>query len=100
MLLLGCPICPTTYAILEIYKIRCLHKVQSYDYAIYLNQKARSEIKWWRDNVATCNGHSISEIMGLDNWQFEIYTDASILGWGATLFKSGKSISKTGGRSG
>ena len=83
---------------LEIYKIRYLHKVQSYDYAIYLNQKARSEIKWWRDNVATCNGRSISEIMGLDNWQFEIYTDASILGWGATLFKSGKSISKTGGR--
>ena len=52
---------------LEIYKIRYLHKVQSYDYAIYLNKKARSEIKWWRDNVATFKGRSISEIMGLDN---------------------------------
>ena len=75
---------------LEIYSIRYLHKVQSYDYAIYLNQKARSEIKWWRDNVATFKDHSISEIMGLDNWQFEIYSDASLLGWGATLFNSGK----------
>ena len=53
---------------LEIYKIRYLHKVQTYDYAIYLNQKARSEIIWWRDNVATYNGCSISAIMGLDNW--------------------------------
>ena len=52
---------------LDIYKIRYLHKVQSYYYAIYLNKKARSEIKWWRDNVATYNGRSISEIMGLDN---------------------------------
>ena len=36
--------------------------------------------------------------MGLDNWQFKIYTDANIPGWGATLFNSEKSISKTGGR--
>jgi len=35
--------------------------------------------------------------MGLDSWQFEIYAYASILGWGATLFKAGKSISKTSG---
>ena len=35
--------------------------------------------------------------MGLDNWQFEIYADASIFGWGGTLFQSEKSISKTGG---
>ena len=52
---------------LEIYKSRYLHKAQFYDHVIYLNQKARSEVKWWRDNVATYNGRSISAIMGLDN---------------------------------
>ena len=83
---------------LEIYKIRYLHKLQSYDRVIYLTQKVRSEIKWWRDNVSTHNGRSISDIIGFNNWQFEIYTDASILGWGATLFQAGKSISQTGGR--
>ena len=83
---------------LEIYKIRYLHKLQSYDRVIYVTRKVRSEIKWWRDNVSTYNGRSISDIIGFNNRQFEIYTDASILGWGATLFQAGKSISHTGGR--
>ena len=30
-------------------------------------------------------------ILGLDDcWQYEIFTDASTLGWGATLFKAGR----------
>ena len=83
---------------LEIYKTQRLSTLQSYDQVIYLTNKIRSELIWWRDNINAYNGRSISEILGLDNWQFEIYTDASISGWGASLFQAGDSISKTNGR--
>ena len=83
---------------LEIYKTQHLNKVKSYDHTIYLSKKIHSELTWWHDNIHDYNGTSISEILGLDSWQFEIYTDASNVGWGATQFQAGKCISKTNGR--
>ena len=83
---------------LEIYKTQSLHKLHSYDHTIYLSKKIRSELTWWHEHTNDCNGRSISEILGLDSWQFEVYTDASSYGWGATLFQAGKCLRKTGGR--
>ena len=83
---------------LEIYKTQSLNKLHSYDHTIYLSKKIRSELTWWHEHINDCNGRSISEILGLDSWQFEVYTDASSYGWGATLFQAGKYFRKTGGR--
>ena len=83
---------------LEIYKTQHVTTLQSYDKFIPLSNKIRSELIWWRDNIHEYNGRSISEILGLDSWKFEIYTDASNVGWGATLYQAGKCISKIGGR--
>ena len=66
-------------------------------HSVYLTNKIRSQLIWWQDNINPYKGRSISDILGLDDWQFEMYTDASISEWGASLFQAGDSISKTNG---
>ena len=50
------------------------------------------------ENIASHNGRSISDILGFDTWHYEIYSDASTLGWGAALFQNSQLLQRTGGR--
>ena len=83
---------------LEIYKAEQLKRLHDFDKQIYLSRKIRSELEWWVENITTHNGRSISDILGFDNWHYEIYSDASTLGWGAALFKDSQILQRTGGR--
>ena len=83
---------------LEIYKAEQLQRLQDFDKQIYLSTRVRLELKWWVENIATHNGRSISDIIGFDNWHYEIYSDASTLGWGAALFQNSQVLQRTGGR--
>ena len=47
-------------------------------HSVYLTNKSRSELIWWQDNINPYRGRSISDILGLDDWQFEMYSDASM----------------------
>ena len=44
------------------------------------------------------NGRVIANILGLNEWQFEIFTDASQIGGGATLYRGGHLLFQTGSR--
>ena len=83
---------------LEIYKTQQLRRLQSYDANVYLSKNVRSELHWWVTMVKQQNGRIITNILGLNEWQFEIFTDASQLGWGATLYRGGHLLFQTGGR--
>ena len=49
------------------------------------------------ENIATHNGHSVFEILGFDNWHYEIYSDASILRRGAALFQNSQVPQRSSG---
>ena len=83
---------------LEIYKTEQLKRFHNFDTPIYLSGRIRSELQWWVKNIETQNGRSISDIFGFDHWHYEIYSDASKLGWGAALFRNSQLIQRTGGR--
>ena len=83
---------------MEIYRTQNLNKLHSYDHTIYILKKIPFELTWWHEHINDCNGRSISEILGLDSWQSEVYTDASSYGCGATLFHAGKCLCKSGGQ--
>ena len=82
----------------EIYKTEQLKRLHDFDKKIYLSRRIRSELEWWVENITTHNGRSISDILGFVNWHYEIYSDASTLGWGAALFLNSQVLQRTGGR--
>jgi len=43
------------------------------------------ELSWWVQNVESNNGRGISSILGLMRNDLSVFTDASMLGWGAAL---------------
>ena len=71
---------------LEIYKTQQLRRLQSYDANVYLSKNVRSELHWWVTMVKQQNGRIITNILGLNEWQFEIFTDARGLGLGMSSF--------------
>ena len=83
---------------LEIYKTEQLKRLHDFDKKLYLSKRVCSELKWWVENIASHNGRSISDILGFDTWHYEIYSDASTLGWGAALFQNSQLLQRTGGR--
>ena len=51
------------------------------DYVVPLEINSISDLQWWRDNVLSTSGRSIEQL----HPDLIIYSDASLLGWGATM---------------
>ena len=75
------PLAPLKFKFLEIERNRAL-LVSSGDYEhhIQLSQKAKTFIQWWVTHI-----HSQSQTLLWKPPDFELFTDASLLGWGAFL---------------
>ena len=74
------------YHQLQQVKIRPFRRSRSFDTQVTLDQKAREELQWWRDQRETCNGKGII-IPPLPS--MVIKTDASTVGWGVVCQVSG-----------
>ena len=77
----GVPLAPLRYKQLEIVRNRALltHK-GNYDSMITLPVRARKIISWWINNI-----HNQSKSISFPPPLMEMFTDASLLGWGAKL---------------
>ena len=77
------------YRVLEKEKIAALKYAQgNYEQFMNITIEMKQEISWWIDNV-----HIQSRIISRGNPEITIITDASLIGWGATLENQ-----ETGGR--
>ena len=82
------PLAPLRYKYIEIAKNKLLNANNGvYDAKVSLASKERFHIAWWADNV-----HKQYKSLRNLQPQLELFTDASLLGWGATLGNQ-----KTGG---
>ena len=70
---------PIRYRQLQQVKIQSFRRSRSFDTLVTLDQMAREELQWWRDQLVTCNGKDI--VPPVPNMVIE--TDASTVGWGA-----------------
>ena len=86
------------YRSLEVHKTRSLQNTGSFDARITLDPPSRQELLWWQTHIKSNNGRKISDVIGISEYQLEIFTDASNSGWGAVLCFQGNTISETGGR--
>ena len=87
------------YRQLEVFKSRCLEQESNYDKVVTLPNYARQELTWWCENIECNNGRDISQILGTEDCDVELFTDASNTGWGAlaALVVSGTVMSKVAG---
>ena len=77
------------YRCLEIYKTQCLKNTGCNDALITLDKNSRQDLLWWILNVSSKNVRPNKNIIGISEWQYEFFSDASCLGWGATLCLQG-----------
>ena len=78
---LAVPLAPLRYKYLEIERNRALAASKgNYDFNIQLSPVAKDLIQWWVDNI-----HTQSETLTWRTPDFELFTDASLSGWGAAL---------------
>ena len=69
------------YRFIELDKVQALKvALGDFDKSVVLSEDARSDVKWWLDNVAL-------EVRHIDHGPYKVFitTDASQLGWGAVL---------------
>ena len=59
---------------------------------------SKKELQWWVDNVHTANGRPITSILSLEDFQQDLYSDASKKGWGCALAVHGKIIQRCSGQ--
>ena len=85
------------YRNLELFKLKHLRSCRDYDSLVVIEEDVILELRWWLDNVDTHNGRSISNILGLDGSEFDLYTDASKSGWGAALVQYGEVVLSASG---
>ena len=75
------PLGPLRYKYIEIVKTRSLlENFGNYDANVTLRSRERADILWWADNI-----HSQSKSLLNPQKQLELFTDASLLGWGASM---------------
>ena len=77
----GVPLAPLRYKRLELARNRALLEARgNYDSLMTLSPQARDTISWWIDNI-----HSMTKPMFPPQPSYELYCDASLMGWGAKL---------------
>ena len=75
------PLGPLHYKFLEIERNELLTEhIGNYDTKISLSSRARQDIEWWSNNI-----HNLTKPIVLPFPDCEIFTDASMSGWGATM---------------
>ena len=86
------------YRELEFFKLEHLDTEENYDKAVHLTAPVKSELQWWVDNAHTSNGRSIAAILSMEEFQQDLYSDASKKGWGCALTLRGKVINRCSGQ--
>lgn len=76
---------PLHYRQMERCKINGLGKNMNFDNKVFLSEGAKSEIRWWLENIRLKNGKRIRP----QNISFTCQTDASKLGWACVDVSSG-----------
>ena len=79
------PLGPLRYKFLEIERNKFLAKhAGNYEAIISLNENTKQIIQWWADNI-----HDMNKPIHTSDPDFEIFTDASLSGWGARFGDQG-----------
>lgn len=77
----GVTLGPLHYKALEIERNDHLSRNHgNYEAVIQLSPEARNSLQWWASNI-----HSLSRPIQVAEPAFEIFTDASLIGWGARM---------------
>ena len=71
------------YRSLEVHKTLSLQNTGSFNALITLDPPSRQELLWWKTHLKSNNGRYISNVIGISEWQLELFTDASNSGWGS-----------------
>lgn len=85
------------YRELEFLKISCLSQHDDYEQVVELTENVQQDLLWWIRNAETANGRSIPAILGLDEYNLDLFTDASKAGWGAALSLDGNVTAQCSG---
>ena len=73
------PLGPLRYKYLEIERNRLLSEhYGDYEATVSITKEARNKLQWWADHI-----HSLTKPIHLPDPDVEIFTDASMIGWGA-----------------
>jgi len=86
------------YRHLELLKTDGLTAFGSFDHHIRLSETAKEDLHWWLQNTGSSNGRTFKDILDLGDYHYDMYTDASMKGWGAVLYRNGQLIQRCGGR--